>query len=197
MGSLNPPQPVLRLVPIVSRYDEALAWARERVAAEWGELALVSDAFIFNDTDYYDDEMGTGLKKQFVVTTPLMDPATLPDVKVATNGWEAEYAQQAGHPERRPLNLDPGYIAESKLVLASTKKPLAPHLSVPRHLRRDYTRLRPQHRLAGDALELPRLPTGRFSGVFHRMPAATAEVTTRAAPRRRDTHCLTPRVVPS
>ena len=121
MGTIHSPQPVLRLVPMVSRYDDALAWARDRVQQQWGELALVSPAFVFNDTDYYDDEMGTELKKQFVVTTPLMDPATLPEVKCTTNLWETEYAQESGHPERRPLNLDPGYIAEAKLVLASTK----------------------------------------------------------------------------
>lgn len=121
MGSIQSPQPVLRLVPIVSRYDDALAWARERIEATWGPHALVSDAFAFDDTDYYQAEMGLGLKKQFIVSTALMDPGTLPEMKRATNEWEVEYAQLAGHAEPRPLNLDPGYIAESKLVLASTK----------------------------------------------------------------------------
>lgn len=121
MGSIHPPQPVLRLIAIVSRHDIALAWARERIEATWGPHALVSEAFTFDDTDYYESEMGTGLKKQFVVSASRMDPGTLPDVKRVTNDWEVEYAQLAGHAEPRPLNLDPGYIAESKLVLASTK----------------------------------------------------------------------------
>lgn len=121
MGSIHPPQPVLRLVAIISRYDEALAWAREKIESQLGPHALVSDAFVFHDTDYYDAEMGTELKKQFVCSAELVNPGELAAVKHATNQWEAEYAATASHPEPRPLNLDPGYIAESKLVLASTK----------------------------------------------------------------------------
>ncbi|MEX2025857.1 MAG: DUF4416 family protein, partial [Pirellulaceae bacterium] len=35
--------------------------------------------------------------------------------------WEDEYRRQVAHPESRPLNIDPGYLTEAKLVLASTK----------------------------------------------------------------------------
>lgn len=121
MGQIHPPQPVLRLVAIVSRHDDALAWARERVERAWGSAALVSEPFAFDDTDYYQAEMGRGLKKQFVAFETLMDPGDLADSKRSTNHWESDYTATCGHPEPRPLNLDPGYLAESKLVLASTK----------------------------------------------------------------------------
>ncbi len=121
MAAIHPPQPVLRLVAIVSRYDDALAWARDKIEAAWGEQALVSDAFHFDDTDYYQAEMGSSLKKQFVASAALMNPGDLPDTKLLTNRWESQYAADHLHSEPRPLNLDPGYIAEAKLVLASTK----------------------------------------------------------------------------
>jgi len=121
MGAINSPQPVLRLIAIVSRYEGALAWARERVESQFGQSGITSPAFEFNDTDYYDEEMGTGLLKQFVVSGELVDPGELSQLKTQTNAWEAEYADSHDHAEARPLNLDPGYIAESKLVLASTK----------------------------------------------------------------------------
>ena len=121
MGSIHSPRPVLRLVAIVSRHREALAWSREKIEQAYGEAALVSEPFAFNDTDYYAREMGEELLKQFVVLQQLMDPGDLPDLKQATNRWETEYAESASHEEPRPLNLDPGYISESKLVLASTK----------------------------------------------------------------------------
>ena len=35
--------------------------------------------------------------------------------------WEEEYATTTEWPESRPLNLDPGYVTDAKLVLASTK----------------------------------------------------------------------------
>jgi hypothetical protein len=51
----------------------------------------------------------------------LVDPTELPQWKTLTNDWELVYQQQANHPEPRPLNLDPGYLTEAKLMLASTK----------------------------------------------------------------------------
>lgn len=48
-------------------------------------------------------------------------PGELVEVKVRTNGLEAALADEAPHGPPRPVNLDPGYVSESKLVLASMK----------------------------------------------------------------------------
>ena len=121
MGQITPPQPVLLIVAAISRYEAALAWARERLAEQFGPIALVSEPFEFTETDYYTATMGPGLRKQFVALAELVDPEVLADVKRQTNGMETEYAAHADHEEPRPLNLDPGYITLAKLVLASTK----------------------------------------------------------------------------
>jgi len=121
MGEIHEPVPVLLVVAVSSRYDAALQWARERIDAALGPLALVSDAFEFTETDYYTSTMGRDLKKQFVASQRLIDSAAVAVVKRMTNDWEAEYAALGRHPEPRPLNLDPGYITPAKLVLASTK----------------------------------------------------------------------------
>jgi hypothetical protein len=65
--------------------------------------------------------MGKGLTKQLLAFETLVDPAELPALKHLTNRWELEFAQQHDGPESRPLNLDPGYVTEAKLILASTK----------------------------------------------------------------------------
>jgi hypothetical protein len=121
MGSISTPHPVLLLVAVSSRYEAALDWARERIAAEFGTLGAVSEVFAFTETVYYTATMGTDLLKQFVVPTQTIDPGRLPAIKRMTNDWEIEYASQTDHPEPRPLNLDPGYLTLAKLVLASTK----------------------------------------------------------------------------
>jgi hypothetical protein len=121
MGTITPPKPVLLLVAVSSRHDAAIAWARERIAAEFGPLGALSLAFAFTETDYYADTMGTDLKKQFVVAGVPIDPGRLAAIKRLTNTWEEEYAAAAGHQESRPLNLDPGYLTLAKLVLATTK----------------------------------------------------------------------------
>jgi hypothetical protein len=121
MGQTNPPQPVLLIVAAFSRHEAALAWARETMTAAWGAVALESAAFDFSETDYYRSTMGDQLKKQFFAFEQTIDPGRLAECKLQSNRWEAEFATQAGLPDERPLNLDPGYITLAKLVLASTK----------------------------------------------------------------------------
>jgi hypothetical protein len=111
----------LLLLAAFSRYEQALRWARDRAVEAWGPMALESPAFEFSETDYYQPTMGPGLRKTFFAFAQPFDPAELPDRKLQTNQWEAQYAGRGEHPEPRPLNLDPGYVTLGKLVLASTK----------------------------------------------------------------------------
>ncbi|MCX6376138.1 MAG: DUF4416 family protein [Armatimonadetes bacterium] len=50
-----------------------------------------------------------------------MAPDQLPAVKRLANEIENRMAAEGQWPVVRPMNLDPGYIAPSKLILASTK----------------------------------------------------------------------------
>jgi hypothetical protein len=112
---------VLLLVAAFSRYDEALDWSRDKLREHFGAIHLESPRFDFSETDYYEKTMGAGLKKKFFAFAQLIDPGALADIKRKTNDWERDFAHAASYPEARPLNLDPGYIVEGKLVLASTK----------------------------------------------------------------------------
>jgi hypothetical protein len=121
MGQPTPHPPAMLLLAAFSRYGDALAWARCRAVAAWGGIALESPAFDFHETDYYRPTMGPDLRKVFWAMARPIDPPALVEIKLQTNQWEEEYAREAGHPEPRPLNLDPGYLTLGKLVLASTK----------------------------------------------------------------------------
>ncbi len=121
MGSPTPHEPVLRIVAIITRHEQALEWAIGHMTSKWGGVALESETFAFEETRYYEPTMGSHLGKTFLAFERLADPAELADWKWMTNAWEDEYAASAGHAEPRPLNLDPGYITPAKLVLASTK----------------------------------------------------------------------------
>ena len=121
MGKIEPHPPALLIMAIFSRYDSAIKWARERAEKQQGPIALASDVFDFDDTVYYEKSMGPQLKKTFLAFENLFDPGELPAWKHRSNGWEEDYAAEHDHPETRPLNLDPGYITQAKLVLATTK----------------------------------------------------------------------------
>jgi hypothetical protein len=121
MGQIAAHRSVLLITAAFSRYPNALQWAREQTEIDWGPIALESDLFHHDETHYYDASMGTGLTKTFWAFEQLVDPGLLPQLKIRANAWEEEYQQISSHLEQRPLNLDPGYLTEAKLVLASTK----------------------------------------------------------------------------
>ncbi|MFI4873929.1 MAG: DUF4416 family protein, partial [Blastopirellula sp. JB062] len=81
MGDLKPPHPVLRIVAAFSRHADALDWGKRELTALWGPLALESPHFDLVETNYYDDEMGTELKKCFWAFETLADSSALPDWK--------------------------------------------------------------------------------------------------------------------
>jgi hypothetical protein len=112
---------VLLILAAFSRHAEALDWARQTAEVAWGPVALESERFDHRETDYYETSMGPDLKKCFFAFESLIDPAELVQCKLASNRWERDYQQIGRHPESRPLNLDPGYLTQAKLVLATTK----------------------------------------------------------------------------
>lgn len=84
---------------------------------EWGPVAGESAHAPFSYTDYYDGEMGGKPVRYFLVFSDLVDPGTLADIKIATNGIEEGFAENGG----RRINLDPGLLSGFSLILATTK----------------------------------------------------------------------------
>lgn len=121
MGQISTPSPVLLLMAVISRDAMAQAWAREWAISEFGPVCLESEPFDFIETQYYRSTMGAELKKTFLAFQHLVAPDVLPRAKLLTNAAEVEYAAKYDSEVPRPLNLDPGLISESKLILASTK----------------------------------------------------------------------------
>jgi hypothetical protein len=121
MGQIQPPQPVLLILAAFSRHPSALEWAAQRAAQVWGPIALSSPHFEFRETRYYESTMGEGILKTFLAFEELIEPGRLIEFKHAANAWEDDYRAERDLPELRPLNLDPGYLSEAKLVLATTK----------------------------------------------------------------------------
>lgn len=89
-----------------------------RIEKRFGALDVRSDVYDFSAfTDYYQPEMGSGLKKLFFSFERLQPQDFLPQFKLQTNAFEAEF-MSAG---RRQFNMDPGYLTLAKVVLATTK----------------------------------------------------------------------------
>lgn len=121
MGDVRKHRPVLLMAAVVSRFEDAFVWAREQMVQQWGPIHIESKPFEFDLTTFYEASMGSSLKKQFFAFQTLVDPAEIAAVKVASNKMEQAYAEQHDGDVDRPLNVDPGYVTEAKLVLATTK----------------------------------------------------------------------------
>ena len=94
--------------------------ARELLVGLHGPVDFESPAFPFDLTDYYEKDMGAGLERRFMSFRRLVDPADLPVIKIATNALEEKVASEAGG-RARPVNIDPGYVTASALVMATAK----------------------------------------------------------------------------
>ncbi|MCA9190283.1 MAG: DUF4416 family protein [Planctomycetales bacterium] len=121
MAKPKPAPPTVQLVAVFGKQAKAIETAKGQIESHWGKIKLVSQAFEHKETEYYAAEMGQGLRKQFFVIDGFYDPALLADSKLQSNTWEASISAQAAFSEIRPVNIDPGYITLTKLVLASAK----------------------------------------------------------------------------
>ena len=122
MGAIRPPRKSKLLCGLLSGDEDLLVEARRRLARQFGSVDLVSEVWPFDATDYYADEMGQDIKRQFVFFEELISVERLPEIKRLTNDLELRFCDDLALPhESRAVNIDPGYITLAKLVLATTK----------------------------------------------------------------------------
>lgn len=117
MGQIRKPQPVKLIVSIFSQSPSLITTAQQHLQKHLGPIDYQSPLLDFTQTDYYRQEFGTGLKRQFIAFERLIDPGKLWKVKCFTNKLEAKFSNRG----KRTLNLDPGIITEASLILASAK----------------------------------------------------------------------------
>ena len=82
------------------------------------EIELESEIYKFDSTDYYQEEMGSGLYRIFLSLKGLYPVEQSVSLKNETNSWENEWKEA----RKRTLNLDPGYLDLHKVVLLSGKE---------------------------------------------------------------------------
>ena len=121
MWEIKEPNPAKLIIGILAADKDCLTAAVETLADNFGKIDLTSPVWNFNQTAYYKDELGENILRQFVTIETLIDPGLLAKIKHKTNKLEAELAGKLQTNLPRPVNLDPGIIEPSKLILASTK----------------------------------------------------------------------------
>ena len=95
-----------------------LMQAKTSMQMQGWEIQHQSEEFPFDQTDYYSTEMGEGLKRCFFSVKGLQSLEFSADWKLKT----AEIEQQLSNKGKRRINLDPGYLDLSRVVLLSGKE---------------------------------------------------------------------------
>lgn len=117
MAKIQKEIPVKLIVGFIFLKEETLKKAIKNLSRKFGEVDFESQSFVFNFTTYYEKELGRNLKRKFVSFKRLVSPARLALVKHFTNKLEKQLSNKA----KRQINIDPGYVNASKLILATTK----------------------------------------------------------------------------
>lgn len=115
-------KPVKLLIGLLSSDPDLLRRTRQLLARRFGPVDAESDLWRFDQTDYYEPEMGPDLQRRFLSFERPIGPDELAEIKLETNALEQQIADDCMRPDvTRPVNIDPGYLGLTKLVLASTK----------------------------------------------------------------------------
>ncbi|HNQ34685.1 MAG TPA: DUF4416 family protein [bacterium] len=117
MGRIRPPEPVLLFVGLLGADPALFPSLKSQLTRRFGPLLTESRLLDFRCSDYYERELGAGLKRQLLLFRRPFPPGRLAAAKVFTNRLEEAWSQ-AG---RRRVNIDPGCLYPARLVLASTK----------------------------------------------------------------------------
>ncbi len=117
MGNASEFRPEKLVVAVLLGAGAAAEEALGPLVEDYGPADLVSPEIPFGFTDYYEKEMGPGLRRLFVSFGTLVRPERLAAIKLSTNRREALAAGGGG----RRLNLDPGLLCLSRFILATTK----------------------------------------------------------------------------
>lgn len=105
---------VVRITGVLHPDPDWLEWTAAMLSHEWGPVGRRSETFPFDHTDYY-NSISPALFRTFLSFQGLVGAGGLADWK----NFSCSAEKMSG--ESRKVNIDPGYVNGSRLVLASTK----------------------------------------------------------------------------
>jgi len=117
MGIPHPPEKALLFLALLFAAKEVIDSSLPIFGERFGDILFESPESAWSHSHYYDRELGTPVFRRFIFFRSLFDASRLPEIKLETNCLEDAFSQDG----KRRINIDPGYITSSKVVLASAK----------------------------------------------------------------------------
>jgi hypothetical protein len=120
MAAIRQFTPVKLFIGVLISHSKLIPEIEQRLVTVYGAIDYRSPVIPFDFTDYYQAEMGDIIDRILFSFERLIEADQLPDIKRQTNRLE-EALVSLDQPVKRPVNLDPGYVEQAKVILASTK----------------------------------------------------------------------------
>jgi hypothetical protein len=117
MGRIEKNLSAKLIISIFSQKDDIFKNIEEILSAKLGPVDFKTQLLSFHHTNYYEKEFGNNLKRKFLSFRKLINTENLWKIKKITNKIEIKHIRD----NKRQFNLDPGYVTQSGLILASTK----------------------------------------------------------------------------
>jgi hypothetical protein len=105
---------------LIAARSDVFSKAENLLINLYGKVDHSSPLIEFDCTDYYEKQMGSGLKRKFVSFTPLFSPEDLSEIKIRTNQLEEEIRTDF-RSSLRIINIDPGFLTASSVIMATAK----------------------------------------------------------------------------
>ncbi len=102
---------------LASMWDEFRPLLRPQLEELLGPVDYESEPIPFTRTSYYDAELDAPIHRRILSFERPLPLDGLAEIKLGTNRLEDEWTRDG----RRLFNLDPGYITQERLVLATGK----------------------------------------------------------------------------
>ncbi len=118
MSQPRPTPPALLVIGALVAAD--LDWPTVPAALRQalGPEAAIRGPLAFDQTNYYEPEIGPGLQRYFIAMADPFDPGRLAETKIATNCLEERFRRPGAG---RRVNLDPAALTLANFVLATGK----------------------------------------------------------------------------
>ena len=117
MSQPRPPQPAKLIIGFFLKEKTLGPAVIEKLTGRFGDMDIVSEWMPFDQTTYYEPEMGAPLFRRMMAFETLVHQGELAKIKCTTNAIEKAFADHGG----RAVNIDPGYLLLERLVLATGK----------------------------------------------------------------------------
>ena len=118
MGRIKTFEPEKLVIGIMYTDGDHFRSVTDVLTQHFGKADFETEEYSFSDySGYYDGEMDGRVMKRFVSFERLVDPSSLSEIKIRTNGIEDDMSVSGN----RRVNIDPCLLSHGRFVMATTK----------------------------------------------------------------------------